>query len=72
MSSALSHLYAAVAYALMRFTGDLPYAGLVLLTMGFLMIAYVLLAGSRFCGGSVMSVLRQLVNPLSIVNIRPQ
>jgi len=61
-----------LAYVLMKFTGSLPYAGMALLAMDILMIAYLLPAASRFCGTSAISVLRQLLNPFSILHARSQ
>ncbi len=65
-------LAVALAYALMKFSGNLPYAGLALLCMDVLMIIYVLPAASRFCGGTTISILRQLLNPFSIMHGRSQ
>lgn len=65
-------LAVALAYTLMKFTGNLSYAGMALLSTDVLMIIYVLPAASRFCGGSLISVLWQLLNPFSILHVRPQ
>jgi len=63
-------LAVALAYAVMKLTGKLSYVGMALLCMDALMIIYVLPAASRFCGGTTISVLRQLLNPFSIVHVR--
>jgi len=59
-----------LAYILMKFTGSLPYAGAALVCMDAVMIVFLLPAASRFTGGNVVSVLRQLFNPLLLLQLR--